>query len=137
MKLFKLLTRWFRWLPCGVPTLICLGLILWLTLAPHPVGEVEIPLFDGADKVVHAIMFWGLAMTAWFDAGRRGGEWHTLGRGMSLGVCLFALVIGALTEILQGTMGVGRALEWADGLADTAGVAIAYAGIMYWSRKTK
>lgn len=49
----KILDRIPRFLTSAVVT----AGVLYLTLAPRPFGSVRIPLFEGADKVVHFMMF--------------------------------------------------------------------------------
>lgn len=45
-------------LPHFVPSLIILAVILCLTLLPVPDKVVDVPLFPGADKVVHFLDVW-------------------------------------------------------------------------------
>ena len=33
-------------IPVGVASVLTLVLILWLTLAPRPVGDVDVPMFE-------------------------------------------------------------------------------------------
>jgi len=106
-------------IPAPVCSLLTLGLILWLTLAPQPAGDVEIPLFAGADKVVHALMFGFLAWMFYIDLGKLIRRPTTC---IHPWLCAVAsLIIGAVIEWLQRAMGLGRSMEWADILADGAG----------------
>lgn len=100
---------------------IVLAAVLWLTLAPHPVPETHVPLFPGADKLVHAFMMGGLAGVIFFDMWRLGKK-LTIRRIMvvALCVCLFS----ALDEWAQGAMGMGRTTDPYDLLADIAGIAV-------------
>lgn len=126
MKLLKLFTAWMRWCPVPLPGVAAICLILWLTLAPDPMGEVDMPLFEGIDKVVHACMFGFLGSVWWFDVGRRGGNWRSPRAGVSLLCAGGALAMGIVIELLQGAMQLGRSFEWADMVADGAGCAIAF-----------
>lgn len=54
-------------IPGYQPTVIVIALILFLTLLPRPLGEEDFQLFEGADKVVHFIMFGGLTGTFMYD----------------------------------------------------------------------
>ena len=63
----KILDRIPRFLTSAVVT----AGVLYLTLAPRPFGSVRIPLFEGADKVVHFMMFFAMAFAYHFDF-RRG-----------------------------------------------------------------
>ncbi|MBQ2235490.1 MAG: hypothetical protein II428_02080, partial [Muribaculaceae bacterium] len=43
-------------IPVGLPSALMQALILYLSLATEPVPE-EIPLFVGADKLAHVVMY--------------------------------------------------------------------------------
>ena len=106
-------------IPAYQPTVAVLVAVLYLTLLPQPLGEEEISLFDGADKVVHFIMFGGLTGTFIFDRFR-------ISRPLTLrGALMAALVsamLGALVEYLQYSMHMGRAgNDIYDALANTLG----------------
>lgn len=118
---------------------LTLAAILWLTLAPSPVDGLDVPLFEGADKVVHALMFGALAWALTVDRAvhrpRRPAPapW----RAAALAALGSALAGGAI-EIAQETMGYGRTGDWLDFAADTAGAALAaplaVAAVMAWRR---
>ena len=57
------------------PSMVTLAAVLWLTLAPQPLPDLDVPPFDGLDKVMHAVMMGGLAGAFMFDW-RRGGRWN-------------------------------------------------------------
>jgi len=106
-------------IPAYQPTAAVLVAILYLTLLPQPLGEEDISLFDGADKVVHFIMFGGLTGTFVFDRFR-------ISRPLSLRGALTAAfvsaMLGALVEYLQYAMQMGRAgNDIYDALANTLG----------------
>jgi len=107
-------------------TILSLTLILWLTLAPKPVGNHHFHLFVGADKCVHAFLFalLGFAFIAERGAGR------TIARNVALTAFGAIACLGAVIEIAQEMMGLGRTFEWADIMADAsgaaAGIAISY-----------
>ena len=65
-------------LPSWLLTAVTVAAILWLTLVPRPLGDMKPELFPGADKVVHAIMFGGLALMILTDCSRSRGYLHTL-----------------------------------------------------------
>ncbi len=58
--------------------MIVIAVILYATLNDNPLGADELPIFPGADKVIHAIMFGGLFSAISFDRFRDG-------RGMKIG----------------------------------------------------
>ena len=122
-------------IPCGVCSGLTVVLILWLTLAPQPVGEMDVPLFEGADKVVHTIMFGWLTWMLWIDTGKRTHRSPTVRATM---LCaLVAAAFGALIEVLQSAMHLGRSMEAADFIADFAGTLIAATALIFFSFHTK
>lgn len=106
-------------IPPFLPTAIVVLAILWLTLVPHPLPEADIPLFEDADKAVHAIMFGGLAAVACYDC-RRAFPGR-LGIGRALVIALVAGAFGGVIELLQMAMNAGRSAETFDFVADAAG----------------
>lgn len=109
-------------IPVWQPTIMVAVTILYLTLAPSPLGETEIELFEGADKVVHAIMFGTLTFVIDYDLWSCGKKMTKLRFFI---VAVGSIAFGGLTEILQGSMGLGRGEDFVDFLADCAGVALA------------
>ena len=106
-------------IPVYQPTVIVAVLILFLTLLPRPLGEEDFQLFEGADKVVHFIMFGGLTGTFLYD------RWRC-GRPLTGSQAIFAAVVSALfgviVELLQSSMHLGRTgNDLADILANTLG----------------
>lgn len=110
----------------SIPRLLCslltVSVILWLTLAPRPVGEMEVPLFPGADKLVHALMFGFLTWMLHIDTGKM--TRRTPGAVATMMCAVAATLFGALTEWLQQSMQAGRTAEAADLMADAAGAAL-------------
>ena len=118
-----MLRNLIRKIPTGVCTIATTALILWLTLAPHPTGDVSLPLFEGADKVVHALMFGFLTWMFHIDLHKMtGGKTGACGVWMCV---LAALLIGVIIEWLQHIMALGRSMEVADIIADGAGAVCA------------
>ena len=83
-------------IPGYQPTVIVIALILFLTLLPRPLGEEDFQLFEGADKVVHFIMFGGLTGTFMYD------RLMHLGRTGNDLADILANTLGAFTAILVG-----------------------------------
>lgn len=108
-----------KWCLSGLATVA----ILWLTLSAAPFGEHGPSLFEGADKVVHGLMFGGLAAAMLLDWQRVRG-WRRAGwqRASGYGVCSSA--VGICIEFVQRAMGLGRGFEVADMVADSCGSAI-------------
>lgn len=116
-------------IPTGVLTAVVLGAILWLTLAPHPTGDIDLPLFPGADKVVHGILFLGLSIAALIDIMKRRG-WRMVPLTVIGLVAFAASIIGIGIELAQEAMGMGRTMETLDILADCGG---AFLGAGIWA----
>ncbi len=100
-------------------TAVVVCVILYLTLLPQPLGEEEFPLFEGADKVIHFIMFGGLTGTFIFDRWRM---YKTLSLRGALLTALCSALFGGVIEWLQYAMALGRAgNDIYDALANTLG----------------
>ena len=97
----------------------CLA-ILWLTLAPKPLGENPPPLFPGADKLAHGIMFGGFVAMMLLDWQRK-HRWHKIWLQRALICAFLSSLLGILIEFAQANMGLGRGFEYADMIADTLG----------------
>ncbi|MDE6271426.1 MAG: VanZ family protein [Muribaculaceae bacterium] len=112
----------FRRCPKWILTIVCLGVIGWLTLVPQPLGEEELPLFPGADKVAHGVMFFSLALCLFFDTLRSRG-WRPLRLPLVAGLTLIAMLVGIGIECVQPS--VGRGFEFWDMVADAFGAVLA------------
>ena len=122
--MMKILDRIPRFLTSAVVT----AGVLYLTLAPRPFGSVRIPLFEGADKVVHFMMFFAMAFAYHFDF-RRGKK--PVDEARLMGWIFVSLsAFGGLIELAQWKMRMGRSGDWYDMLADIAGAV--YGIILAW-----
>ncbi len=110
-------------LPPWILTIVCFLAICWLTLAPHPLPDNDIPLFPGADKLVHAIMFGGFTLCIILDWNRRHGWPPTIHKAECFAP-VFASAFGIITEILQNEMHAGRSGDVWDLVADITGAFI-------------
>lgn len=120
----KIMDRIPRFLTSAVVT----AGVLYLTLAPRPFGSVRIPLFEGADKVVHFMMFFAMAFAYHFDF-RRGKK--PVDEARLMGWIFVSLsAFGGLIELAQWKMRMGRSGDWYDLLADIAGAV--YGIILAW-----
>lgn len=126
-------------LPPWILSIVCFLAICWLTLAPKPLGDNDIPLFPGADKIVHAIMFGGFTFCIILDWCRR-RNWQSYPN--TIKICMIAPVLpcllGVATEILQNSMNLGRSGDEWDLVADFAGsfcVAAGFLCIQYFNAK--
>ncbi|MDE7114969.1 MAG: VanZ family protein, partial [Muribaculaceae bacterium] len=103
---------------------VTVAVILWLTLVPRPLGDMKPELFPGADKVVHAIMFGGLALMILTDCSRSRG-WHRLSLLSVITAAAVSTLFGIVIELLQREMDLGRSYDFYDILADAAGAVTA------------
>lgn len=106
------------------PTLLTLGVILYATLTPDPLGDEKLPMFPHADKMVHAVMMGGLTGAVLFDL-RRADRRERLGRETVLAVGAGVLLFSFADEWLQGQIGIGRPSDIYDAAANAAGVVVA------------
>lgn len=123
MKITKLLLLAPKW----SYTITVIAAVLYLTLVPDPVPEMDVELFPGVDKVVHAIMMMGVYLCIAFDMMRI--DRHKLHR-LGMRTCAVTLVITVLfgggIELLQSIMALGRGCEIADFWADITGAVIGF-----------
>lgn len=110
-------------LPPALLSLFTLVVILWLTLAPDPLGQNSPKLFSGADKIVHGVMFGFLASMFMLDWQRR-HLWTSMSLPMAIVAATVSSSIGIAIEYAQQFMKLGRGLEFADMIADTFGAVI-------------
>lgn len=114
-------------LPPWILTIVCFLAICWLTLAPHPLPDNDIPLFPGADKLVHAIMFGGFTLCIILDWNRRHGWPVKITKADALAPDI-ASIFGIITEILQNEMNAGRSGDVWDLVADITGAFLVCGG---------
>lgn len=116
LKLKGILSR----LPGGLLSVLTVLAILWLTLAPDPLPDNELPMFPGADKICHGIMFGGLVFCMMLDRMRR-RDWRRDSVGFGLFAFIFSALFGVGIEYAQSYMALGRSFELWDMVADAAG----------------
>ena len=107
-------------LPPAILSGITLLAILWLTLAPKPLGDNAPTLFEGADKVVHGLMFGFLTAIMLLDW-QRIHCWQRVTWGQATLYATCTSFIGMAIEFAQEYMSLGRGFEGSDILADTIG----------------
>lgn len=109
----------FDKLPSWSASVVVLIVILVLTLDSNPV-QINLPNIVGIDKLVHGIMFGGLAMSICLDIQRR--NWSALiGVGSVIVAIVISSVVGVIVEMLQYWMANGRTCEAYDIVADVVG----------------
>lgn len=107
------------------PTALVVAVIIYGTLFPDPAGVDELPPIPHIDKLIHAIMFGGLAGAMGFDYARSHGLRRPSRRAMAVFAIISTLAGGAI-ELLQGAMQLGRGADWYDLLADAVGAFVAF-----------
>ena len=115
-------------LPAWLCSIITALVILWLTLAPRPLGEETPTLFPGADKVVHALMFGFLGTMMMLDWQRK-HHWKPVFLNRILLSSTLSALLGIFIEYAQESMGLGRGFDYGDMAADVIG---AYIFALLW-----
>lgn len=116
--IFRLLNKVAYGMPGFFYTIIVLALILLLTLMPVDESHSKLLLFPHADKVVHFLMFGGLAAVFVFDCWRQGFK---INLWLMCCAVLLSSDLGGTIELLQDLMGLGRSGDFNDFVADTVG----------------
>ena len=125
-------------LPAWIFSIVTMLAILWLTLAPKPLGDEPPMFFPGVDKMVHGIMFGFLGAMMMFDWQRKHG-WQQVYIRRIFVCATISATLGILIEFAQAGMGLGRGFEIGDIVADTVGAY--FFGVMwllfqrYWVRE--
>jgi len=106
----------------------CVYVILVAALSLIPAGDLpEVPLFPGADKLVHSGMYFGLSiLILWTFHAKKNARWK-----------LYSFVIGwgLLMECLQILMNAGRHFSFFDILANITGVVLGIALYNFMSNR--
>ena len=103
-------------------SLVYLGIIAFLSLLP-PQDFPDIPLFPGADKIVHTCMYLGLTWLAcWSMHAEIKHIWYYL-------IMLFSISWGAVMELFQFMMHMGRSFDLYDIAGNSVGTLI---GVMVY-----
>jgi len=103
-------------------SLIYLSIIALLSLLP-PNDFPDIPLFPGADKIVHTCLYLGLVWLAcWSMHAEIKHIWYYL-------IILFAICWGAIMELFQLLMHMGRSFDLYDIIVNSVG---AFVGVLIY-----
>ena len=122
--------------PYAVLPLAWAVVVLVLTLTPSdemprtPVWELL-----SFDTAAHAGVFAVLAGLSWFSLHRQ-HRWPWLVRPVGWVVLAGSVLFGAVIEVLQMTMRLGRHGEWSDLLSDGIGAALAVGVAALWTKRT-
>ncbi len=110
-------------LPAWLLTAATLALIFWLTLSPKPFGDEDLPLFPGADKIAHTLMFGFLTAMILLDH-QRCRDWRRSTSRQAVTAAVISSLIGIVIEFIQKWMNQGRGLEIADMASDVIGASL-------------
>jgi len=116
----------------GILTLLWLSVMLVLTLTPaQDMPDTPAWKLLSFDTAAHAGVFAVLAGLGWLWARQQPGL-----RGRAAGVVLLGCIaFGALIEVLQYSMHLGRHAEWSDLLSDTIGAVLGLALLLALRRQ--
>ncbi|MCM1297749.1 MAG: VanZ family protein [Muribaculaceae bacterium] len=119
-----MIIKFIKSLPQWLFTIVTAIAIFYLTIAPHPLPDNEIRWWQHSDKVVHAIMFGALYFAFYFDYVRKSGhdKWKSV---TTIYTVAAVALFGALIEVAQSSMGLGRSGDVIDFLADCGGTIVA------------
>lgn len=115
-------------IPTGILSVLLTLAILYLCLAPQPIGGGGLFDFPGADKIMHFAMFFALSAAYLFDCAKAALP-RQLRQWQVVAIAVAVILLGGLIEILQQLMGLGRSMDLLDFVADAIGVVCA-TGVM-------
>lgn len=107
------------------PSLLTLAVVLYATLYPDPLDDNTMPPIPHLDKLIHAVMMGGLYGAIVFDT-QRADRSKSLSRAFLIAAAVGVIAFGALDEVAQTAMGLGRSGDGLDFVADFVGVAVAF-----------
>jgi len=95
------------------------------TLSLVPLGRISVGGFNPTDKMLHGVAYFILTLLWLFyylmkKSGIRNYKWEFFN------ISALVIVFGMLIEVLQGTLTSYRQPDWADILANSIGVLIAF-----------
>lgn len=105
-------------------SIFIIAIILYLSFAPASTFK-GISLFKNVDKVVHLLMYMGLAMILIYDF-RNHKKTNNYTFIFILTCIIFPSLLGGFVEIMQELFFPPRSAEWSDWLCDIAGILIGW-----------
>jgi VanZ family protein len=95
------------------------------TLSLVPLGKISVGGFNPTDKMLHGVAYFILTLLWLFyylikKSGNRNYKW------VFFNISALVIVFGMLIEVLQGALTTYRQPDWADVLANSIGVLIAF-----------
>ena len=104
-------------------SLLIIATVVYLSFFNPP--SLEVPRFEGLDKVVHFCMYGGLSGVLWIEFFRNHKEvgvimWHAW-----IGAVLCPILFSGVIEMLQEYCTEHRSGDWYDLVANVSGVCVA------------
>ncbi len=104
-------------------SLLIIAAVIYLSFFNPP--SLEVPIFEGIDKVVHFCMYGGLSGMLWLEFFRNhknseGLLWHAW-----IGAVLCPILFSGIIEILQEYCTGHRGGDWLDLVANVSGIGAA------------
>lgn len=112
--------RFIRHIPTGLPSIIVLAVVSYLSLMPDPLNKLELNVFTGFDKVCHFLLYLVATIIYLLDYSKKKYPHHTKLNG-ELMVTTASMVIGLFMECAQLAMNTGRNFEINDIIANALG----------------
>ena len=122
--------RFLRKLPVGISSGVMTLIVIYLSLSADPIGADKVMLFEGADKIIHFIMYFVLSSVYYLDYAKFRLPHHTK-LNAEAGLTAAAIVFSGLMEIFQGLSGA-RQMDIFDFIANFAGAIAAFLFIKFY-----
>lgn len=111
-------------IPSGVLSGICIFVILYLTLAPKPLPDMDLKL-NYPDKIAHLLMFLIATCVFYFDYIKYRYPRHPR-LDVFVAITLSSVIFGGLIELLQELMVMGRHQDIYDFVFNSIGAVLAF-----------
>lgn len=111
-------------IPVGVPSALIIILDAYLSLASKPV-PTTVHLFEGADKVVHFLLYLVVTLIFIYDYSKFKYPHHTK-LNIELVLMAVSMLLGLIMESLQLSLTVDRSFEFLDIVANVSGAAVGF-----------
>ncbi len=120
--------------PVGVLSVLVVLAIAYFSLWPDPVGEQEVMLFEGADKVIHFTMYFGATMVFITDMVKFRYP-HHVRANLSLALMMVAVTLGVLMEAGQLVMRLGRSFDVYDMMSNALGALAGFLVMFFFGER--
>lgn len=108
----------------GILSGICIVVILYLTLAPKPLPDMDLGV-DYSDKIAHLLLFFIATCVFYFDYIKSRYPRHPR-LDVVVAITLSSVIFGGLIELLQELMGMGRHQDIYDFVFNSIGAVLAF-----------